>query len=89
MFAFGRVRREVVEKAVERGMRVVTAPYFTSSQVCSACGRVQENTGLLKKNKAKRQFICEHCKAKVNSDAKAARVLARVFWGEITLPKPT
>lgn len=89
MFAFGRVRRKVVEKAVERGMRVVTAPYFKSSQVCSACGRVQENTGLLKKNKAKRHFICEHCKATVNSDANAARVLARVFWSEITLPKPT
>lgn len=91
MFAFGRVRRKVVEKAVERGMRVVTAPYFKSSQVCSACGAVQENRGLWTKNKAARKFICEreHCKATVNSDANAARLLGRVFWDEITLPEPT
>jgi hypothetical protein len=90
MFAYGRIRRKVVEKAVERGMRVVTVPYFKSSQVCSACGRAQENVGLLRKNKNQRKFICEHkgCSEELNSDANAARVLARVFWGEITLPSP-
>ncbi len=88
MHAYGRVRAKVTEKAVERGMRVVTAPFHNSSRVCSACGARQENIGLFNKNKTKRTFICEKCKREVNSDANAARVLARVFWGEITLPAP-
>lgn len=112
MFAYGRIRRKVVEKAVERGMRVVVVPYFQSSQVCSACGHQQQNTGRLKKNKKKqRRFECEcgpsrsakkngrqpekpspHpnccCNAKMDSDANAARVVARVFWDEIHLPSP-
>lgn len=90
MFAFGRIRRKVTEKAVERGMRVVTVPYFRSSQVCSTCGRVQQNAGRLRKNKKDRKFICEHngCGTEMNCDANAARVLARVFWGEITLSSP-
>ena len=65
-----------------------TVPYFKSSQVCSACGAVQENAGLLRKNKQKRKFVCERCEKECNSDANAARVLARVFWGEIDLPDP-
>jgi len=88
MHAYGRVRAKVTEKAVERGMRVVTAPYHNSSRVCSACGAPQENIGLFNKNKTKRKFVCEKCKREMNSDANAARVLARVFWGEITLPAP-
>lgn len=90
MFAYGRVRRKVVEKAVERGMRVVTVPYYKSSQVCSTCGAVQENTNLHRENKRDRKFICEKntCAVELNSDANAARVLARIFWGEITLPSP-
>jgi len=89
--AYGRVRRKVTEKAVERGMRTVTVPYHKSSQVCHVCGKEQENSGLLKKNKlGKRKFICEHkeCKVECNSDANAARVLARVFLKEIELPTP-
>lgn len=100
MFAFGRIRRKVVEKAVERGLRVVTAPYLYSSQVCSACGHTQEDKGRWRRNKTAGQFSCEcgdaqakrtagracQCTAGMNSDANAARVLARVFWGEITLP---
>jgi hypothetical protein len=116
MFAYGRIRRKVVEKAVERGMRVVTAPYFKSSQFCSACGHEQLNKGLWRKNKSNAQFHCEcgdsraqtakaqsaqqpspqsdsskpkpkcACTARLNSDANAARVLARVFWDEIHLP---
>jgi len=89
ILAFGRIRRKVVEKAVEHGMRVVTVPYFASSQVCSACKRVQENRGSWRENKKKRVFACEFCKLKLNSDANASRVLARVFWGEIELPEPT
>ncbi len=88
MHAYGRVRAKVTEKAVERGMRVVTAPYHDSSHVCSACGAPQENRGLFNKNKGKRKFVCEKCTREMNSDANAARVLARVFWGEITLPAP-
>jgi hypothetical protein len=109
-FAYGRVRRKVVEKAVERGMRVVTAPYGYSSQICSQCGHEQQNKGLLRKNKSARRFKCEcgapqaqgkkdaaprpaparqcPCRADLDSDANAARVLARVFWGEIVLPDP-
>lgn len=92
IYAYGRVRRKVMEKAVERGMRVVTVPYHNSSKVCSVCGHVQQNPGLLQKNKlSKRKFICEDkkCAAETNSDANAARLLARVFWGEIKLPAPT
>lgn len=105
MFAYGRIRRKVVEKAVERGMRVVTVPYFKSSQVCSACGHEQMNKPLWSRNKKERKFNCQcgegkshdrkspppdpkcRCRAELNSDANAARVLARVFWGEIRLPK--
>ena len=86
-FAYGRIRRKVTEKAVERGMCVVTIPYFKSSQVCSECGRPQVDEKRLKRNKLdKRLFECEHCDYRGNSDANAARVLGRVFWGEITLP---
>jgi hypothetical protein len=89
IYAYGQVRRKVTEKAVERGMRTVTAPYHKSSKFCSRCGREQENDGLWLKNKKKdKKFICEHkdCGTEVDSDANAARLLARVFWGEITLP---
>lgn len=90
LYAFGRVRRKVAEKAVERGMRVVTVPDFKSSQVCAKCGRAQENHGLWKKNKAKKEFKCEHegCSHECDSDANAARVVGRVFWGSIELPEP-
>lgn len=109
-FAYGRVRRKVVEKAVERGRRVVTVPYGYSSQLCSGCAHLQENAGRLRKNKAVHQFVCEcaeankpgaqpkatcdsaspagcPCRLRLHSDLNAARVLARVFWGEIELPE--
>jgi hypothetical protein len=96
MFAYGRIRRKVVEKAVERGMRVVTVPYFKSSQFCAACGHEQQEKARLRRNKKKGQFKCEcaaakrtcNCSAEINSDANAARILARVFWDEIRLPQP-
>lgn len=103
MFAYGRVRRKITEKAVERGMRVVTVPYVHSSQVCSECGHVQQDKGRWRTNKLKhRSFRCEcsdpkakrrdsaaggcRCQAQTDSDRNAARVLGRVFWGEIRLP---
>ncbi len=116
MFAYGRIRRKVTEKAVERGMRVITLPYHQSSQYCSACGHAPVNERLWKKNKKVGVFKCQcgdpeaakgakrddekrnqpeprpstqpvcTCSAELNSDANAARVLARVFWGEIVLP---
>jgi hypothetical protein len=99
MFAYGRIRRKLVEKAVERGMRVVTAPYHLSSQFCSACGHHQEDEKRCKRYKRKENKLrCEcssiedrqcNCKMELNSDANAARVVARVFWGEILLPPPT
>jgi len=88
LYAYGQVRRKVTEKAVERGMRTVTAPYHKSSQVCHACGKAQDNHGLWRKNKTQKKFICEHCKTETDSDANAARVIACVFWAEITLPDP-
>ncbi len=117
MFAFGRIRRKVVEKAVERGMRVVTVPYFNSSQTCSDCGHQQQDKSRWRKNKRNREFECEcacpqspkkgqekggkgdretnqepkptcKCTFKLDCDANAARVLARVFWDEIRLPAP-
>jgi hypothetical protein len=109
LLAFGRVRRKVTEKAVERGMRTITVPYGRSSQVCSSCGRWQCDTASdkkrWKKDKDKKRFICKYSscplhlklpkegkkkievlKQALDSDINAARVLARVFWGEITLP---
>jgi hypothetical protein len=128
MLAFGKVRRKVTEKAVERGMRTVTVPYGRSSQVCSACGRWQCDNAAdekrWKNDKRNKRFLCKHkdcalhldpstygerikeekdkrksaaIKAEqcnsiqqkaLDSDINGARVLARVFWGEITLPTP-
>ncbi|QOJ14120.1 MAG: transposase [Planctomycetia bacterium] len=115
LYAYGRVRRKVAEAAVERGMRVVTVPYFKSSQVCSECGHEQKNAGRLKKHKSERRFTCEcgelpanrgkeksgsvptlktprggsqcRCTLHTGSDANAARVIGRVFWGDIVLPR--
>ncbi len=88
-FAYGLIRRKLTEKAVERGMRVIMVPYRFSSQVCSECGCYQKEQKRLKENKTKRTFICEHknCKYETNSDANAARVIGRVFWG-LELPSP-
>jgi len=84
-FAYGLVRRKVTEKAVERGMRVITVPYKHSSLVCSECGKLQSDPNL--KNKlGKRIFRCEYCSFALDSDENAARVLAKVFWGDIVLP---
>ena len=142
MFAYGRIRRKVSEKAVERGLRVVTLPYHKSSQTCSVCRHLQceeddcshkpkwrkdrwlnNKTGKSKENKGQHWFRCVcnieppkkkgndgrkptpheaptatavenpgrercRCTAGMNSDANAARVLARVFWDEIRLPPP-
>lgn len=86
-FAYGRIRRKVTEKAVERGMRVVTVPYFKSSQFCGECGREKKETDTKwGKKKRAREFHCESCGYKANSDANAAQVLAKVFWSEIKLP---
>lgn len=114
--SFGRIRRKVVEKAVERGLRVVTVPYFLSSRFCAVCGHEQQNKGRWRRNKKDGKFACEcgapqerpakgrsaaqeparsartadatgcACTSELNSDANAARVLARVFWSEIRLP---
>jgi IS605 OrfB family transposase len=85
-FAYGRVRRKVKEKAVERGMRVVTVPYLESSQHCWSCGKKQEDLRKLRENKKIRRFKCEFCSNKCDSDVNAAGVLAKVFWGDIVLP---
>lgn len=87
-YAHGRVRHKVTEKAVERGMRVVTTPYFYSSQTCSECGRKQGNHRLWRTNKGNGSFICEYdgCNNRMDCDENAAKVLGRVFWGDIVLP---
>ncbi len=85
-FAHGRIRRKVTEKAVERGMRVITVPCQYSSQVCGQCRKKQEDKKRWKKNKRKGHFECEHCGFTAQADENAARVLGQVFWGEIELP---
>jgi len=85
-WSHGRIRHKVKEKAVERGMRVIGVPYFKSSQICAECRAPQENHGLWTKNKTKKLFKCEKCRHESNSDENAARLLGRVFWGEIELP---
>ncbi|GAB4327787.1 MAG: hypothetical protein Kow0074_23280 [Candidatus Zixiibacteriota bacterium] len=88
-FAYGRIRRKVTEKAVERGMRVITVPYKYSSQQCSECGHVQKKLARWKNNKRRGRFECEReqCRFKeLSSDENAARVLGRVFWGDLELP---
>ena len=84
-FAYGRIRRKVGEKAVERGMRIVTVPYFKSSQVCGRCGREQQDKKKWGCNKGEHTFHCEECGWRVNSDENAAGVLGKVFWGDIIL----
>jgi len=84
-FAFGQIRRKVTEKAVERGMRVVTVPYKSSSKICAECG----SPGT--KNVGRRTFKCDDPKCnnnknQPNSDFNAAAVIGRIFWGDITLP---
>lgn len=86
-FAHGRIRHKVREKAVERGMRVVTVPYLKSSQFCAKCGKEQQDKKKWEKNKRILRFNCDRCGYKANSDENAAGVLGRVFWGEIELPK--
>jgi len=86
-FAYGQIRRKVAEKAVERGMRVITVPYLKSSQYCAECGKEQEDKNTWGKNKRRSVFRCEKCRNEANSDVNAARVLGRVFWGEIKLPE--
>lgn len=88
IFSHGRIRHKTVEKAVEKGMRVITVPYKKSSQICSACGKEQMDKSKWSKNKKKNMFFCEYnnCKNKSNSDENAARVLGKVFWGAIKLP---
>ena len=71
-FAYGRVRRKVVEKAVERGLRVVTVPYGFTSQICSECGHRQRNKGRLRKNKYQRRFVCECGEPKKSANKTAA-----------------
>jgi len=91
-FAHGRIRRKVAEKAVERGMRTVTVPYLKSSQLCAICGQEQQDKEKCRSNKKKkRTFKCErdNCRNECNSDENAARLLGRVFWGEIDLPVET
>jgi transposase len=85
-FSHGRIRHKVREKAVERGMRVITVPYLKSSQYCGYCGKEKLEKAALKKNKRKHSFQCEYCGYGCHSDVNAARVLGRVFWGEIVLP---
>lgn len=90
-FSYGAIRRKVTEKAVERGMRTVTVPYLCSSQYCCACGQRRTDEIRWKKNKRQHAFVCEHANCRhhdqrVDSDENAARVLGRVFWGEIVLP---
>jgi len=77
----------VREKAVERGMLVVTVPYLKSSQFCAKCVKEQQDKKTWGKNKRFHRFSCEKCGHKANSDENAAGVLGRVFWGEIELPK--
>ena len=87
-FAHGSVRRKTIEKAVERGMRVITVPYFKSSRFCSKCHDDQKDEKTWLANKRKHKFECENkkCGFKANSDENAAIVLGKVFWGHIKLP---
>jgi hypothetical protein len=87
-FAAGGIRHKVREKAVERGMLVMTVPYMNSSQFCSKCGKEQQDKGKWCRNKKRHEFNCEFngCGYKGNSDENAARILGKVFWGEIKLP---
>lgn len=80
--AFGQIRHKLREKAVEKGMRVVTVPEEGTSSVCYSCGKKG------KQNKTARIFTCcnEECPVKrvkkLNTEKNAALVLGRVFWGD-------
>lgn len=85
-YAYGAVRKKVTEKAVEHGMRTVTVPYMLSSQFCSDCKTRQQDLRKWEDRKKKSEFVCENCDTKLHSDDNAARVLEKVFWGDILLP---
>jgi hypothetical protein len=78
IFSPARIRLKVKEKAVERGMLVMTVPEFQSSKRCCKCGQRGE------KDFESRQFTCKNkqCGGSGDSDENAARVLERVFWGD-------
>lgn len=81
--AFGQIRHKLREKAVERGMRVVTVPEAHTSEACHLCGQPG------KQEKTERRFKCKnpdceiHKAGGMHTDVNAALVLGRVFWGEI------
>jgi IS605 OrfB family transposase len=58
MFSYGKIRRKVTEKAIERGMRVVVVPEFKSSRICSACGHLSEGRKW-RKLKTQGKFKCQ------------------------------
>jgi hypothetical protein len=82
--AFGQIRHKLCEKAVERGMRVVTVPEAHTSGACHLCGA----PGKQQKD-AERKFKCKnpeceiHKTGEIDPDVNAALVLGRVFWGEL------
>lgn len=88
-WSYGKIRFKVTEKAVERGMLVVTVPEFKSSQRCGVCGKLHDKPKkCIEEKLLKRTFSCSDpaCSNKgIDSEKNAALVLARMFLGEIEM----
>lgn len=66
------LRRQLTYKTSWYGSRLVVAdPFYPSSKMCSACGRVKSKLPL-----AERTFTCETCGLQLDRDLNAARNLA-------------
>jgi putative transposase len=69
--AIGVAKRELVERGVRAGRRVVLVPPAYTTMTCSSCSAIaKQRLGL-----ADRTFRCEHCGYTVDRDRNAARTI--------------
>jgi len=69
--AIGAAKRELIERGVRAGRKVVLVPPAYTTMTCSACDAIaKQRLGL-----AERTFRCEHCGHTADRDRNAARVI--------------
>jgi putative transposase len=69
--AIGAAKRELIERGVRAGRKVVLVPPAYTTMTCSECfARAKQRLGL-----AERVFRCEHCGYTADRDRNAARTI--------------
>jgi putative transposase len=68
--AIGAAKRELVERSLRAGRKVVLVPPACTTMTCSECGEKQARIGL-----AERTFQCLDCGYTADRDRNAARVI--------------